>query len=208
ELPFASDPEMMRLGFKELLANGFAFDPDLELKTKSGGVVRVEAICSVYHLGTQKVAQYNMRDITARREAEGEARRQKDFPGRVVDSSLDGILAFDRDYKLIVWNLAVERIFGIAHPEALGRNVFEVLPFFKEIGEEEYLARAIEGQNIVSKDRTYVSPSGRGGFFEAHYSPLRDETGRIIGGLGAIRDITSRKQFEDHLRQVQKLESL
>ena len=208
EILSAGDPEGMRLGFRELQANEFAFDPDLELHTKSGEAVRVEALSSVYYLGTQKVAQYNLRDITARREAEGEVLRQKDFTGRVVDSGLDGILAFDSAFKVTVWNLAMERIFGISRGAALGRNVDEVLPFFKEIGEEMYLSRAVQGENVVSKDRPYRSATGREGFFEAHYSPLRDEKGRIIGGLGAIREITSRRQFEEHLRQIQKLESL
>src|SRR5206468_7482571 len=30
----------------------------------------------------------------------------------------------------------------------------------------------------------------------------------IIGGLAVLREVTSRKQFEEHLRQVQKLEAL
>jgi PAS domain S-box-containing protein len=208
ELPFAADPEMMRRGFDELTANNYAFDPDLELRKKGGGAAFVEALSSAYYLGRQKVAQYNLRDITARREAEREARRQKEFTGRVVDSSLDGILAFDRDENLIVWNTAMERIFGVRREAALGRNAFEVLPFFEEIGEPEYFRKAMEGEASVSEDRPYVSQTGREGFFEGHYSPLRDESGSIIGGLAVIREITSRKQFEEHLRQVQKLESL
>jgi two-component system CheB/CheR fusion protein len=208
ELPFAPDPEAMRIGFSELAATGFAFDPDLELRSKGGGEVHVEALSSVYYLGTQKVAQYNLRDITARKAAEGETRRQKEFTGRVVDSSLDGILAFDRDYKLIVWNLAMERIFGVRRDDALGREVFEILPFFKETGDDELLARAMSGKSVVSEDRPYATRAGRKGFFEGHYSPLRDETGRAIGCLVVIHETTSQKRFEDHLRQVQKLESL
>ena len=208
ELPFAADAERMRAGFRELTANSYAFDPDLELRKKGGGAVHVEALSSVYYLGTQKVAQYNLRDITARREAEREARRQKDFTGRVVDSSLDGILAFDRNENLIVWNIAMERILGVRREEAVGRNAFEVLPFFEEIGERQFFRKALAGEASVSEDRPYVSQTGREGFFEGHYSPLRDESGAIIGGLAVIREITSRKQFEEHLRQVQKLESL
>ncbi len=208
ELPFVSDPEAVRIGFQELEASGFAFDPDLELRSKSDGVVHVEALSSVHYIGTQKVAQYNLRDITARKEAEGETRRQKEFTGRVVDSSLDGIFAFDRDHKLIVWNAAMERIFGVRREEALGRDVFEVLPFFKEIGEEEHLARALSGKNVVSEDRPYATRDGRKGFFEGHYSPLRDEAGQAIGCLVVIHETTSQKKIEDHLRQVQKLESL
>jgi two-component system CheB/CheR fusion protein len=208
ELPFAAEPEAMRIGFQELAANGFAFEADLELRSKSGRTINVESISSVYYSGAQKVAQYNLRDITARRELEGETRRQKDFTGRIVDSSLDGILAFGLDFRVLVWNLAMERIFGVRRQEAVGRDVFEVLPFFQSIGEKEYLVRAMAGENVVSGDRPYVSERGREGFFEGHYSPLRDEEGKVIGGVGAIREITSRKQFEDHLRQVQKLKSL
>jgi two-component system CheB/CheR fusion protein len=208
ELPFAADPETMRIGFKELVSNGFAFDPDLLLRSKAGETIHVESISSVYYSGAQKVAQYNMRDITARREAEEQARRQKEFTGIVVDSSLDGIFAFDRSSNLIVWNTAMERIFGVRKEEALGRRAFEVLSFLEEIGEQEYFAEALAGKNVISNDRPYASPGGHRGFFEGHYSPLRDETGRIVGGLATIREITSRKQLEERLRQRQKLESL
>jgi PAS domain S-box-containing protein len=144
----------------------------------------------------------------ATRRAEGEARREKEFSGRVVNSSLDGIFAYDRSNNLIVWNAAMERIFGVGGEEAVGRDAFEVLAFLKDIGEEEYFAGALAGLNVVSNDRPYVSAAGRKGFFEGHYSPLRQESGAIIGGLAVVREITARKQFEEHLRQVQKLESL
>ena len=208
ELPFMGDPEAVRIGFKELASNGFSFDADLVLRSKSGETIHVESISSVYQSGSQKVAQYNLRDITARQQAEEQTRLQKGFTAIVVDSSLDGILAFDRNSNLIVWNVAMERIFGVRKEDALGRNAFEVLPVLKSIGEEEYFAQALAGQNVTSEDRPYVSTTGRQGFFEGHYSPLRDEGGRIVGGLATIREITSRKQFEDHLRQLQKLESL
>jgi signal transduction histidine kinase len=49
-----------------------------------------------------------------------------------------------------------------------------------------------------------VPETGRAGFFESQYAPIRDEAGAIIGGLGVIRDITDRKQAEAERAELQR----
>src|SRR5262249_58163112 len=51
---------------------------------------------------------------------------------RLIHSSMDGIFAFDRDYRYTVWNPAVERILGLSKLQTLGRSAFEVFPFLKD----------------------------------------------------------------------------
>jgi PAS domain S-box-containing protein len=139
---------------------------------------------------------------------------QNDTPGNLfnnlVQNSLDGILAFDREYRLTLWNPTMERISGFESPEVLGKSVFELFPFLKETGEDLSLFQALEGKNIVTRERRYTIPeTGREGFFEGHYSPLRGESGEIIGSLAMIRDITERKRSEEALRETnQTLEAL
>jgi len=86
--------------------------------------------------------------------------------------------------------------------QVLGKNAFELFPFLKETGgDQDYLA-VLEGKTITSKDRPYyIQKTGRQGFYEARYSPLRDKKGAIIGGLALIRDTTDRKRAEEVLRE-------
>ena len=125
--------------------------------------------------------------------------RQEDNPflSALLDASMDGILAFDRECRYTGWNRAMERISGVSREEVLGRYAFEVFPFLKETGEHSYFNEALAGRRVISKDRPYTVPeTGREGFFEAHYSPLYSEGGEVDGGVAVVRDITERKGSE------------
>ncbi len=118
----------------------------------------------------------------------------------LVNSSVDGIFAFDRNYRFTVWNPAAERLFGFSDAEVLGRNAFDVLPFLKEIGEDQSFANVLAGQTVVAKDRPYRHHlTGHPGYFESHYSPLLDDENNVLGGMAVIRDITDQKRTIDEL---------
>jgi PAS domain S-box-containing protein len=148
-------------------------------------------------------------DITERRRQEEALRRERKFSERLIESSVDGILAFDRNYAYTIWNPGMERLTGLQKQNVIGRNAFEVVPFWKASGEDAFYRQALAGEHVVAKDRCFRSPGGGPeAFFEGYYSPLRSETGAIIGGLAIIRDITEKKQLEMQMQHAQKLETL
>ena len=51
--------------------------------------------------------------------ATGEIRRQANFQSKLIDSSADGIIATDRDLKIVLFNPGAERIFGYNQAETL-----------------------------------------------------------------------------------------
>jgi hypothetical protein len=125
------------------------------------------------------------------------------FSKRLLDASVDGILAFDRDCRYTAWNRAMERISGKKSADVLGRNAFEVFPFLKETGEDKCLYEALVGKSSVSENRPYTIPeTGREGFFKGFYSPLYDEHNQIAGGIAIVRDITERKRAEAEAEEV------
>lgn len=91
----------------------------------------------------------------------------------------------------------MESITGVSRDEVLGKCAFDVFPFLKETGESKYLLDALAGRSVVTENRPYAIPeTGRAGFFEGYYSPLRNERGEVVGGIAIVRDITERKQVE------------
>ncbi len=121
---------------------------------------------------------------------------------RLIDSSPDGIFAFDRECRYTVWNPAMEGIFGRSPLQTLGKCAFDVFPSLKETGEDSLFFEALAGKTVSLGERPYVVlQTGEQRFFESHYSPLLAESGEIIGGLAIIRDITRRKHSEETLRQ-------
>jgi PAS domain S-box-containing protein len=123
---------------------------------------------------------------------------EKEFSELLINSSVEGIFAFDRDGCYTVWNPAMERLSGLSQAQTIGKCTGEAFPFLKTVGEDKLMQATLSGKTVIAKDRPYQVPqTGRNGFFEGYYSPLRDESGEIIGGLAIIRDITERHAIEE-----------
>ena len=145
------------------------------------------------------------RDITDRVLVEDELRESRDFIENLIQSSADGILAYDHEFRYTVWNPGMEKISGMSKEQVVGKCAFEVFPFLTETGENKLMLCALEGDTTTATDRHYVIPeTGREGFFAARYGPLRSESGEIIGGLGVIRDTTEQKRTERTIRESEE----
>lgn len=154
-----------------------------------------------------------MRNITERKKAEQKLIHEKKFSEGLINSSIDGILAYDLQYRYTIWNPGMERISGVKKENVLAKCAFEVFPFLKEIGEDKFFHDALTGKNVIAEDRPYIVPeTGNTGFFEGYYSPLYEDKGKIIGGLAIIRDISDRKSSEqklkEHTREIEFLNQI
>jgi PAS domain S-box-containing protein len=123
----------------------------------------------------------------------------------LIEASVDGILAFDRECRYVAWNRAMESISGVSREDVLGKCAFDIFPFLKETGESKYLIDALAGTSSIAENRPYAIPeTGRAGFFEGYYSPLRNEGGEVVGGIAIIRDITQRKRAEEMANEAHR----
>jgi PAS domain S-box-containing protein len=113
---------------------------------------------------------------------------------RMIDASVDGMFAFDRECRIIAWNRAMQRISGFSREAVLGKRVGDIFPFLHDERKDSCFVSALEGTETVSEYHPY-GPSETG-VFESHYSPLLDEQNNIAGGIAVITDITARKHAE------------
>src|SRR6201988_213577 len=112
----------------------------------------------------------------------------------LLEANVDGIIAFDHDFRYTTWNRAMERISGVNSEDVLGQYAFELFPCLQETGEDKFYRDAVAGRSVVADNRPFtIAQTGKRGYFDGYYSPRPDEKGEVIGGVAIIRDVTDRK---------------
>jgi PAS domain S-box-containing protein len=135
----------------------------------------------------------------------GDHQQQDLFLKCLLEANVDGIIAFDREFRYTTWNRAMEQISGVKREDVLGKHAFEIFTCLRETGEDQFYREALSGSTVVAENRPYLIPqTGRQGFFDGYYSPRHDERGEVIGGVTIIRDVTDRileaSAIDDHKR--------
>lgn len=144
-------------------------------------------------------------EISERKKIEKAIRQEMEFSERLLNSSIDGIVAFDKDFRYTLWNPGMEEMTGIKKTQTLGKIAFDVLPFLKEIGEDKYFYETLKGNYIIAKDRWFHIPSTqKEGYFETYYSPIIDINKKITGGIAIIRESTQRKLAQEALEKAKE----
>jgi PAS domain S-box-containing protein len=135
-----------------------------------------------------------------------EPQEQDLFLKCLLEANVDGIIAFDREFRYTTWNRAMERISGVKREDVLGKCALEIFPCLEQTGEDKFYLEALAGRSVVAENRPFTpGQTGKSGYFDGYYSPRHDEHGEVIGGVAIIRDVTDRKLAEastldDHKR--------
>ncbi|HSU14239.1 PAS domain S-box protein [Longimicrobium sp.] len=116
----------------------------------------------------------------------------------LLAASPDGVLAYDRDFRVTFWNGAMERLFGVPAAEMLGRDAHEVFPFLRDLNEREIARTALRGETAAAPEWEITLPAtGTGVRIEARYAPLRDEAGEVCGVMATVRKVEARRRTDD-----------
>jgi PAS domain S-box-containing protein len=143
-------------------------------------------------------------DITERKAAE-EARRRL---ATIVESSDDAIVGKDLNGIVMSWNPGAERMFGYSANEMIGRPITTIIPPELEGDEQKILETIGRGERVEHFETVRLTKSGERIDVSLTISPLRDDTGRVIGAARIARDITQQKKTEQALRTTERLASV
>jgi PAS domain S-box-containing protein len=148
------------------------------------------------------------RDITERKQNE-EALRQSNASrlrlANIIDSADDAIVSKDLNGIVSSWNEGARRMFGYSTDEMLGQPILRLIPEELHYEEDEILRKIRAGERIDHYETRRTKKNGDSVEVSVTISPIRDETGRIIGASKIARDISNRKQVERLLVQSEKL---
>jgi PAS domain S-box-containing protein len=164
-----------------------------------GSTYLAEAHLQLMEQWGKKVFLAVILDITQRYETEQKLK----FQAQLLSQVKDAVVAVDISHRVINWNIAAEKLYGITATAAIGKPLSECYEYLWLKPEDENNANQTlanvgfwQGENIHRK------LNGEEIFVESSVTILKDEEGNNIGLLALIRDITERRLLENERQQV------
>ena len=146
--------------------------------------------------GTVIGASKIIRDITEKKRAE----RAEALLAAIVASSSDPILSKTLDGTITSWNAAAAKLFGYSAPEMIGQSIRTLIPADRQGEEDRILSRIATGERIDNYETVRLSKGGRAIDVSVTISPIRDQSGTVIGASKIILDITEKKRADEQIR--------
>jgi PAS domain S-box-containing protein len=128
---------------------------------------------------------------------------KKDLPYKfvhiILDSIADGVFTVDMDFKITSFNRAAERITLVSREEAIGKYCFDV--FHANICQTGCaLKKTMEtGKEIIDLPVNIVNQEGKTISASISTALLRDEKGKIVGGVETFRDLSTIEAFKKEI---------
>lgn len=182
-----------------------AYTQVYRIVTKDGDVRWVEDRTSVVEdpLTGRRYHQGIVIDIHRRKEAEEELRKSEEKYRRIVETAGEGFLLLDRDLKIVDLNAAYARMVGCKRADLIGQS-----PFQKD---SEVYARFWSGSDDASShpdlrefEGIIKTCDGRAKPVLFHANTLRSDTGRLIGKMAFVTDLTEHKKALALAAEVQR----
>ncbi|PLX84134.1 MAG: hypothetical protein C0614_05210 [Desulfuromonas sp.] len=150
-----------------------------------------------------------MIDVTRNKQTEMRLLETRDRLQLMIDRMPLACIAWDVEFKVTAWNPAAENIFGFTAEQVIGKTPFGLI--VDESLREQMLAvwhRIMNGHFDTSSINENLTHSGNSITCEWNNTPLRDETGRVIGALSMVKDITDSVRLQEQTIRAGQLVAL
>lgn len=124
---------------------------------------------------------------------------------QIIESAREGIIVYQADLRYKVWNPFMEELTGVMASDVIGNYPLDVFPFLAHTGLIENLNNVLQGGSGREIDFEFrIEATGRRAWVSDNIAPLYNSSGEIMGIIGTVRDITSRKLAEISLRVAEE----
>ena len=127
----------------------------------------------------------------------------RDHLAAIVDSAGDAILSKSLEGSIRTWNKAAEKLYGYTAVEALGKPVSVLVPDDRVNEVPLFLDQIKRGESIDHHETVRVTKDGRHVPVSLTISPIHDADGHVLGASTIARDISVRKNTDQHLVQME-----
>jgi len=196
---YFTDPDKAQEGYGLAFAQGSVSDYPLTLRRPDGTLTDVLYNASVYGdaggnvLGVFPAA----RDVTRqKKEFEATARL-----AAIVEYSDDAIYGLGLDDVITSWNPAAERMYGYSGAEIVGRPTVDlIIPESRASEMGAALAKVRAGEQVEHLETIRARKNGKVFPVSLTISPIRNETGSVVGASVICRDTTELRHAAEYSR--------
>ena len=139
-------------------------------------------------------------DITARKRGE----ELRSTLAAVVESSDDAIVSTTLDGVITTWNEGAQRTYGFTAAEALGQPVTIILPPDRHDEEPAIIDKLLRGEQVAHYETVRARKDGNLVDVSLSVSPVRDNSGNIVGIAKIALDITQTKRAAEQLQRSER----
>jgi PAS domain S-box-containing protein len=179
---------------------------DLNRGFDQADVTVLERFAALALLALEKAALYGKltRELAERKKAESRIRDSEQRYLNFLESSPDPIVVYDMVGEATYVNPAFEQTFGFSRQELLGKQI-DFVP--EECWPETKAAidRMLSGRKITMFETQRLAKDGSVLDVQISSTLFQDPSGRPIGNIVTLRDISDRKKVENALQQYHDL---
>ncbi|PYZ99037.1 hypothetical protein CR205_10885 [Alteribacter lacisalsi] len=211
-LPYQAGEEAERLF--SLARDGKPVTREFDLARLKNRPFYVQCTALPIIVDTEIIGAYGIvKDITGEKEKSLELKRMNHMNKLILQSVEDAILGIDKDFNVVMWNEAAEKLTGFSREE-LKPNIF--IQLFSTLYDSEMkdLKNSFTSKNELNRyeiirktDVTLYKKDSSPYVAEYTVTPMVSE-GEVVGSVFTFRDITEKKKSEEMLHQSEKLSAV
>lgn len=180
---------------------------DLYALRRDGAEFPVEIGLSIIHSTEGAMILSSIIDISKRKLAEEDLRREREKAQKYLDVAEVMLVAITEDEEITMINKNGCRLLRCNENEVIGKNWFDTfIPVSARENTRRVFRELLRGElgPLEFHENKIVNKAGEEKLIAWHNSLLRDDEGRIIGTLSSGVDITEQKKSEQILRESEE----
>ncbi|HZK53424.1 MAG TPA: PAS domain S-box protein [Desulfosporosinus sp.] len=149
----------------------------------------------------KRTNQNLLSEIQERRKSEQKVLRL----ASIVESTEGGIMLMTLAGIITDWNRGAEIIYGYTEAEMIGESIIKLIPKDKHHELDQMLSSIAEGVSMTHYET--IRQREDGALINVYYtvSPIRDQSGKIVGVSKIVNDLTAQKKLENDMIRLDQM---
>src|SRR5258707_2134673 len=196
---YFTEPNKAEEAYQQAFYKGVVRNYPLAIRHISGKITDVLYNATVFkdEEGTVQGVFASARDITDRKQAEEEIKKQQAYTRSLIEASLDPMVAISPEGKITDVNEALVKATGVVREKLIGTDFSD---YFTEPEKAREGYQQIFAKGFVADSPLTIRHNLRDVLYNA--SVYRDEKGNVLGAFAGARDITAQRKQEVKIKTL------